>query len=364
MKAPAHPADLTWVTATPLWKGGTLDRTTMRRPALLRYSSDTFMEELLTTLASKTPEDLAQKIADRGEGETTLKLYQPVHGQFHLVTASLVCQRPGLPDHAVDTTKEEQVSFVLRRVEGTTELAWIPDGSKPGRWQAVTDKEALAQGEALIPLFPGACLDDDKHRRKLYFGLVPTSSREVFQAAVVTQASQLSDDGETVMATGDDEADAAATAPKLGSRAGARFVIRCVYRRPRCEPKEPALLSDPSAPFLIGSYMDPDAPARTIRIPMPMDVTADALMKFKRNVGFVLSNDLRKKLSKIGDGKKALKGEVDAEDGLDQGEMWIFALPIITMIAMILMMIIASLLNMIFMWLPFLKIRIPIKLKG
>jgi hypothetical protein len=362
----ARPDDLTWVAAAPLWKGVVQDRSLMRRPALLRFTSDAFMEELFTVLASKTPEDLAKSVTPPEPGGATLKLYQPVHGQFHLVAASLVCQRPGLPDHPIDTTREEKASFVLRRVVGDDELAWIPpiDSSHPGSWQVVAHKDAITDKEELLALFPATFLEGDR-RRRLHFGLVPTSSREMFHAAEVTDPAKVTDDGEVVLKLEDKEASDAALAPKLGSRAGALFTIRCVYRSPRCEPRERPVLSDRSALFTIGSYVDPDAPARIIRIPMPVDVSVEALKKFKKSVGFVLSNQLRKQLSRIDDPKKALKGEADPNgDNLDLGEIWVFAIPIITMVAMIILMIIASLLNMIFMWLPFLKIRIPIKLKG
>ncbi|MCK7496573.1 MAG: hypothetical protein MZW92_40905 [Comamonadaceae bacterium] len=45
-----------------------------------------------------------------------LKLYQPVHNRYYLVTASLVCRRPGLPDRRVNPGRQEQARFVLRRL--------------------------------------------------------------------------------------------------------------------------------------------------------------------------------------------------------------------------------------------------------
>ncbi|APR76888.1 Hypothetical protein A7982_02235 [Minicystis rosea] len=361
--APAH--DLTWVAAAPLWKGVSADRTRMRRPALLRFTSDAFMDELFAVLRSQAPETLANRVPAPEAGSDTLKLYQPVHGHFHLVAASLVCQRPGLPDHGVNAARDEKAAFVLRRVVGGDELAWIPatDPSKPGAWKKVDDKESILPDEELLPLFPAIFTDAAAHPRKLHFGVIPTSSREVFQAAIVTDPAKVTDDGEAVLAASDLDPNAALV-PKLGTRAGMLFTVRCVYRKPRCEPREAPLLSDASARFTIGGVMDPDAPARQIRIPMPLDVSVDGLKKFKRSVGFVLSNQLRKQLSTIADAKKALKGETDAPDAADQGEMWIFAIPIITMVAMIILMIIATLLNIVFFWMPFLKIKIPIKLKG
>ena len=47
-----------------------------------------------------------------------LKLFQPVHGHFNLVAATLVCRVVGLPDKAVDPGAEEAVTFVMRRLAG------------------------------------------------------------------------------------------------------------------------------------------------------------------------------------------------------------------------------------------------------
>jgi hypothetical protein len=355
--------DLTWVAAAPLWKGLLKDRERMRRPALLRFASDAFMEQLFALLESK-PEELASVVAAREAGADALKLYQPVHGHFHLVTASLVCQRPGLPDHPVDAAREEKASFVLRRLAGDTELAWIPaaDPGQSGAWAPVVPPEKILPGEELLPLFPARFVEEGRPRR-LLAGLVPTSSRETFHAAEVTDPAEVTDDGEVVLKSSDPPS-SEALVPKLGSRAGALYQIRCIYRKPRCKPPEPPVISDPTERFAIASYFDPDAPARAIRIAMPIDVSENGLKKLKKSVGFVLSNQLRKKLSRIKDGKKALDGEADPEDSDDKGEIWIFAIPIVTMVAMITLMAVVSLLDIIFSWASFVRVLVPIKLKA
>ena len=45
-----------------------------------------------------------------------VKLFQPVHGHFNLVAATLVCRVAGLPDKASTPAAEEIAAFVLRRV--------------------------------------------------------------------------------------------------------------------------------------------------------------------------------------------------------------------------------------------------------
>src|SRR5258708_4395784 len=126
-----------WTTASPLWRTlpqePTRRQQQMQRPALLRFASDTFMEDLaqrLQTVLPDVPPDLSDLVA-RPESfrepptgappnwqpeETQLKLYQPVHGHFYLIAASLVCRIAGMPDRFVNTAQGEKASFVLRRI--------------------------------------------------------------------------------------------------------------------------------------------------------------------------------------------------------------------------------------------------------
>ena len=357
MEAAAH--ELTWVTAAPLWHNHAADRVRMRRPALLRFTSDTFMEDLLGEL-DHDPARLAARVMAPGPG-IPLKLYQPTHGHFHLIAASLVCQLPGLPDHAVDAAREERAELVLRRLAGDDELAWIPgpDPGTPGVWQRVADVEALAEREELLPLFPGAYINEDGLRRRLLFGLVPTSSRETFHAAEVS-AEKVGDDGETVV---ESPTSADVVVPKLGTRAGAFYVVRCVYRKPRCY-KERPLLSDPSERFMIAAYFDPDAPARSIRIAMPMSF--GEIYNAKRNVGIVISDSVRARLSKITYGifgDPAKTAAIAPDEGAGLGMVCSLSIPIVTTVAMIILMIVANILDLIFRWIGYIVVCLPINLK-
>src|SRR5438552_3854187 len=117
-----------WVTASPLWSLPQQTPAQMQQPALLRFASDTFMEDLAQQL-QKAPQGLAnyqavpESFRELLPGETGdtppppvhLKLYQPTHGHFCLIAANLVCRIVGLPDKVVDTTQNEKVGFVLRR---------------------------------------------------------------------------------------------------------------------------------------------------------------------------------------------------------------------------------------------------------
>ncbi|MCA9541358.1 MAG: hypothetical protein KC620_20800, partial [Myxococcales bacterium] len=184
--------ELTWVTAAPLWRGHAPDAATMQRPAVLRFATDDFMEQLIATVGGARPGDLAARLAhpasyrERLPGEAglpapeRLKLFQPVHGHFNLIAANLVCQLPGLPDHRVDRAAGDRVSFVLRRLEDAGgHQAWVPGvEGKPGAWVA-TAVDVLAAGEERCPLFPVTYREGV--RRRLFVGLIPTSSRDVYQ---------------------------------------------------------------------------------------------------------------------------------------------------------------------------------------
>lgn len=348
--------DLTWVSGAPLWKALVKDRTKMRRPAILRFKSDTFMEELLGDL-EKQPEKLFERIL-APEADGSLKLFQPIHGHFHLVVASLVCQLPGLPDHAVDVAREEKAHFVFRRLADGVEWAWMPplDAASPGAWKPLTDPEALVKGEELLPLLPGNFVEAGR-RRRLLFGLVPTSSQESFLADNIAPA----EDRETYSAANDGEV----RVPKLGARSGARYVIRCVYRKPRCEVLERPLLSVPTEPFAIATYFDPDAPARHIRISLPM--TFKGLMRAKKNVGIVVSDDTGDKVKQVVDGTVVKLNPLltPPTDPCTSGIMS-FSIPLLTVIAMILIAIVMALLALINMLpqFPGLKTCFPLNLKS
>lgn len=196
-----------WVSASPLWSttlNGGLDTATlgqkMRAPALLRFEQDKFMDELSQTLA-QNPAGLEGNVANAATAVTyrlpapgqtqppppnQLKLFQAAHGHFYLVAASLTCRLPGLPDHDVNPSAHEKVAFVLRRIDDDgTEWAWASDpGTPPATAWAQLDPSAVnavATGEDLRPLFP-VCYRSDDLQRRIFVGLVPTSSSDTFKA--------------------------------------------------------------------------------------------------------------------------------------------------------------------------------------
>jgi hypothetical protein len=523
-----HPVQ--WVTPSPFWKNvltPRLDATpaqrkVMRQPELLDFDSDDFMQRA-QSLLEKDPRKLgalkAQPVSYRNrppDKDATweapidhLKLYQPAHGHFYLVAASLVCRVPGLPDRLVQPQNGDKVGFVLRRLYGAAgELAWTdaPAAEKGKTWsEVVGDLTRVVETEAVLPLFPMAYADGTRTRR-LYVGLIPTSSAESFRNAGVaavtpaagdrtqprtdprwdelktkvidqvdaiksfaaattlaqrqeasrfvlldladlfnrtlpelldaitrSDASQLGSDDTTVYndlnvradgsttwrqavasawqqadaISGEPNADAPTLAvdlknsnlnestftnnvhaawqardeatgspdpttvepvqpfdsPKYDLRGATRYVIRCVYQRPQCGPLHDDVVSDASRAFGLATYFDSDAPARPLHIMLPIDTSVAGLRKTPKSVSFLMSNQLRAQLDRVKDGKRALQQDMDAGGDFDLGMICAFSIPIITICALIVLMIFISLLNIVFWWMPFLKICFPIPLK-
>ncbi len=498
------PHQVQWVTASPLWGASSTDPARMQAPELLRFESERFMEELAARLQALPKPDLSALVAhyesfrERAPREPadppnqTLKLYQPAHGRFYLVAASLVCRLAGLPDHVIDAAKSERAGFVLRRLRADGgEDAWVPDPQDPTKqrhlWKALSasEREGLTSDEELFPLFP-VNFTVDGRRRRILVGFVPTSSRETFVSAeafapagaevdpLVDEAesrvvgpyeflqgipsdaeesdvekdtsrfllldladflqSRLQDlwtavgsgipppassltralydslntrrvEGGTSATWRQALAEAWEDAPNIGAgkpstvnynlrhsdlpvselRTGltsavkastyqppppsgevpkleageTQYALRCVYQRPGCGPLQPPVISKRTPPFTLAPFFDPDAPARPIRITLPVDTSLAGLRRFKKNVGFVLSDKLRKQMSRATDLKGVMDKKIPEGTSFELGEICSFSIPIITLCAFMILMILLILLNIIFWWLPFLKICLP-----
>jgi hypothetical protein len=157
---------------------------------------------------------------------------------------------------------------------------------------------------------------------------------------------------------------ALAAQPVAGTGKPAWFVIRCVYERPRCGPLEPTVVSEPTRAFQLAGFFDPDAPARPIRIGLPIDTSPAGLRKFDKNTAFMISDILcgqmsvAKKLT-LGDlvlsvlpwpfHRPLPKGQVaPCPDGM----VCSFSIPHVTIVALLLLIIFATVLHAIFHWLP------------
>ncbi len=256
---------LKWTAPSPLWVGlaNTTDAAIRRKfnqPAILRFATDAFMENFIKILESD-PAQIADLVVQRETwrepllskkteallepapplskfarrlqrarlatdrlrngsassfsidtttAQKPLKLYQPAHERYYLVTAHLVCAVTGLPDHAINVGNQERVSFVMRRLLPATKVDRkqnlpAPDSSweeyamvtapTASGWQKVarTDNPVAATlwpGEETLPLFAVSFTEDDGRRRKLLAGLVPTGKREAYMGASLRAAAQ------------------------------------------------------------------------------------------------------------------------------------------------------------------------------
>ena len=223
--------------AAPLWSltgdpQVSENRLQFRTPTLLRFATDTFMDDFQNLLKTD-PQSLSQYVAapetwssppnepvppvaasglalvltrarqaavkklqakgTRVIGEIpgitpgkVLKLYQPAHGRFYLVAACLVCRMLGLPDRRIDAGAQERVTFLLRLLQPHSDAN--PQNPDPrdcdefalvnGAWQRASEPESFVSGEEQHPLAPTAYAEDDLRRRRLLVGLIPVGDRE------------------------------------------------------------------------------------------------------------------------------------------------------------------------------------------
>lgn len=180
-------------TPIPQWLGKhvpDLAGETYERPRILRFASDRFMDDL-TAVLSDDPSRLSDLEVGREtwrgpiESETGAppKLFQPVHGRFYLLTASLVCRRLGFPDRFVDSRRGESVSMVLRRVVDGAEQAWVVDGDR-GSWSPVSDASnprSLEPNEERLPAFRLG-FEHELNRRTIWAALLPVGRREELES--------------------------------------------------------------------------------------------------------------------------------------------------------------------------------------
>jgi hypothetical protein len=141
------------------------------------------------------------------------------------------------------------------------------------------------------------------------------------------------------------------------------YVARFVYQRPHCRPAERLVLSEPTRPFRFAAFHDPDAPGRPVRIALPVDTSPGALRRFPKNVSIVLSSQLRRQMQRVNE-ETLRDGSLGSGGGVSFGMLCTLSIPIITICALILLMIIVSILNIVFWWLPLFKICIPLPRRG
>lgn len=290
---------------------------------------------------------------------------------------------------------------VRQRLEATTlnyDASSTADPGWPGfhfvlAGLSATDQTARGPFEALNIL---AAADADSPVADPLAGpVIPVANRsdeEKRQEAARLAAAQVDQLTSRVVRALDSSGDAAA--PPLpfalqlkNSLAGASndpgwFLIRFVYARVDCGPLHPPLLSAPSAAFQLANFFDSDAPARPIRITLPVDTSPAGLRKFNKSTAFVVSDMLcgqiqrAKGLGLVDLVRSVLpwplhkdldvpSGSCQTDQGLNLGMICSLSIPIITICALLLLIIIVTLLDFIFRWLPYFAICFPVPgLKG
>jgi hypothetical protein len=141
----------------------------------------------------------------------------------------------------------------------------------------------------------------------------------------------------------------------------ARFRVEAFIRVQRDDGCAPELVwSPPSEPYAVAPWFDNSStPPVLVRLP-PLD--RNNIKKLKPNVAFVVPKNLFNILScNSPEDLAAGKGKDCGSFGID----WIcgFNIPIITLCAFIVLNIFLSLFNIIFFWLPFIKICFPLPAK-
>lgn len=153
-------------------------------------------------------------------------------------------------------------------------------------------------------------------------------------------------------------------APKLDAGGTVEHVARCVYERPGCEPWHGPVLSAPTPRFRLAPFLDPDAPARDVHIALPIATGAKDLRQFRKSVSIALSEQLQAQMGRIGELKDVMDGKRRDGEDLGVGLVCSFSIPIITLCALVVLMVFVLLLNIVFFWLPLLRVCLPVPKRG
>lgn len=147
--------------------------------------------------------------------------------------------------------------------------------------------------------------------------------------------------------------------PTADPTTGGTYVVRCLYERPQCP--DPLVVSERSAPFRMASFFDSNAPARDVNITLPSASLSD-LRASSQSVTMTLTTELRNQVERVQDLtlEELQDGEGGSSPGHNIGMICSLSIPIITICALVLLIIIVTLLNIVFWWLPFFKICFPL----
>jgi len=215
---------------------------------------------------------------------------------------------------------------------------------------------ALREMEDFLPLLQGQDIPDSPHKYNVSGYTSLESLKTAFNDALAEENQPVNIDP-----ANDERARLIENQARPIPVAGVvdTYFVRMAYEY---DPECPPIYSIESTPFTFARNLEPDAPARLIRIEMPSIKPRD-LRKFRHGVGMQMSPELRKVMDGVH--KDMLKGEgLNDVAGWELGMICTFSIQIITLIAFVVMFIFAILLNIVFWWMAFLKICLPIPKKA
>jgi hypothetical protein len=374
-------------------------------PTIVGRIDPEFIEAIFAELA--TPEGrikLASTLAQETDDTNSLLLYQPVHRVFYIALFELVCDpfgasaiQPRLdPQKIIDaglvirrfaTPPLDYVSSQLNRadsrhvvnksrtfaIEGwrhssTTLRGWLPYATNaderldpdparrtPELSSGVPEIDRLLEQvgatepltESFTPLFVAPADVCEKAGKTILYGFIPLASSESSTIQMETKSKVPS------LSILSIEEGRYATPER-------HYVLRSFAHVAHDDGCPPALIwSDYSAPFVIAPWYA-SGPAPLQRIDLPNVLSANAIKKLKPNVAFNVPPELQNLLNGL-NAKDLVEGNGSAGSG-NITIKWIcsFSIPIITICAFIVLNIFLQLLNIIFQWMAFIKICIPI----
>ncbi|MER5427928.1 hypothetical protein [Streptomyces sp. NPDC002588] len=147
-----------WLAPAPLWSDGTVGTGSdlALSPWITELENESFFDEFLAILGGtggRSPADLAGTGPKLSGEDGSFRLFTPTSHFYNLVTASLVCHRPGIPDHTPRPRLGERAFFVIRLIGDGAESAFVPGPPGAGSWVPAT-AGVLTPGERELPLHP------------------------------------------------------------------------------------------------------------------------------------------------------------------------------------------------------------------
>ncbi|MFE9690605.1 hypothetical protein [Micromonospora sp. NPDC005806] len=196
LPVPAHTAEsLQWLAPAPLWPDGGVGRAArdLVEPWIAELRSDRFVDDFRAAL----PGGLAATQPPATGGP--YRLFQPLSMRYYLVAATLVCRRPGIPDHRVSAG--ERAFFVMRQVDasgaehGLVDGAWLPAGATellPGELEHPMHPASVpgfaAPGTTAAALGMAA---GQPSTRSVFYGYIPVAARDAMVPPIADPGAAL-----------------------------------------------------------------------------------------------------------------------------------------------------------------------------